>query len=191
MTERFVDALAFACRLHRGQVRKGSGVPYISHLLAVTALVIEAGGDEDEAIGALLHDAVEDQGGAETREKIRDRFGERVAAIVDGCSDTDRTPKPPWKQRKLAYIAHLARAGPSVLLISSADKLHNARSILTEYREIGEKIWKRFNGRRDGTLWCYRAAADAIRDAGGTPLSAALERAVADLERAAAASVKR
>ncbi len=186
MSERFAEAFAFACRLHRGQARKVSGVPYISHLLAVAALVLEAGGDEDEAIAALLHDAVEDRGGAETREKIRARFGARVAAIVDGCSDTDRTPKPPWKQRKLAYIARLADAGPSVLLVVSADKLHNARSLLAAYRETGEAIWKHFRGGRDGTLWHYRAAAEAIRDAGGTPLSADLERTVAELERAAA-----
>lgn len=185
MTERFDDALVFACRLHRAQVRKGSGVAYISHLLAVAALVIEAGGDEDEAAAALLHDAVEDQGGAAALEKIRARFGERVAAIVAGCSDTDRTPKPPWKQRKLDYIAHLAVAGPSVLLVSSADKLHNARSILADYRKIGESVWQRFSGRREGTLWYYRAVADAIRDAGGTPLSAELERTVAELERIA------
>ncbi len=185
MSERFADALAFACRLHRGQARKLSGVPYISHLLAVTALVLEAGGDEDEAIAALLHDAVEDQGGAAAREKIRARFGARVAAIVDGCSDTDRTPKPPWKQRKRAHVARLVSADPSVLLVSSADKLHNARSLLAEHRRVGEAIWEQFRGGREGTLWYYRAAADAIRDAGGTPLSAALERTVAELERAA------
>ncbi len=186
MTERFSEALSFAARLHQGQVRKGSGVPYVSHLLAVTALVIEAGGDEDEAIGALLHDAVEDQGGAETREKIRARFGDRVTAIVDGCSDTDVTPKPPWKDRKLAYIAHIASADNSVLLVSSADKLHNARSIVAEYRYVGESIWERFHGRRAGTLWYYRAVTDAIRDAGGTPLSWVLEQTVAELERVTA-----
>ncbi len=191
MTERFDNALVFACRLHRGQARKVSGVAYISHLLAVAALAIEAGGDEDEAIAALLHDAVEDQGGAATREKIRARFGARVAAIVDGCSDTDRMPKPPWKQRKRAHVAGLADAGPSVLLVVSADKLHNARSLLAAYRETGEAIWKQFRGGRQGTLWYYRAAADAIRAAGGTPLSAALERTVADLEHAAGSSVKR
>ncbi len=186
MTERFAEALSFAARLHQGQVRKGSGVPYVSHLLAVTALVIEAGGDEDEAIGAMLHDAVEDQGGAETREKIRARFGDRVTAIVDGCSDTDVTPKPPWKDRKLAYIAHIATADNSVLLVSSADKLHNARSIIAEHRKVGESIWDRFHGRRDGTLWYYRAVTDAIRDAGGTPLSGVLEQTVAELERVTA-----
>ncbi len=187
MTERFDDALVFACRLHRQQARKGSGVPYISHLLAVAALVIEAGGDEDEAVAALLHDAVEDQGGPPTLREIGERFGARVAAIVAGCSDADGPPKPPWKQRKLDYIARLAGAAPSVLLVSSADKLHNARSILADYRRIGEGVWERFSGRREGTLWYYRAVTDAIRDAGGTPLSAELERTVAALERIAAA----
>lgn len=188
MTERFAEALSFAARLHQEQVRKGSGVPYISHLLAVTALVIEAGGDEDEAIAALLHDAVEDQGGAETREKIRARFGDRVTAIVDGCSDTDQTPKPPWKDRKLAYIAHIATADRSMLLVSSADKLHNSSSIVGEYRQVGEAIWERFKGGRAGTLWYYRAVTDAIRDAGGTPLSAALEETVGELELLTASS---
>ena len=190
MTERFAEALAYAAELHNGQVRKGSGVPYISHLLAVTALVLETGADEDEAIAALLHDAVEDQGGPETREEIRRRFGDRVTAIVDGCSDTDQTPKPPWKERKLAYIRHIRQAEPAVLLVSSADKLHNTRSTLEEYCEIGEELWQRFHGGREGTLWYYRAVADAIREAGGTPLSEQLELAVAELERVTSANVK-
>ena len=129
----FDDALVFASRLHAGQLRKGTPVPYVAHLLAVTATVLEHGGDEDEAIAALLHDAVEDQGGAATRAKIRRRFGENVAAIVDGCTDADTIPKPPWQQRKEAYLAHLVgETSPSVRLVSSADKLHNVRSIIAD-----------------------------------------------------------
>lgn len=186
MSERFSEALAFAARLHADQFRKGSGVPYVSHLLAVAALVMEAGGEEDEAIAALLHDAVEDQGGTRTREQIRSLFGDRVAGIVDGCTDTNQTPKPPWKERKLGYIAHLAEADESVLLVCSADKLHNSRSILAEYKTIGEDLWERFSGGRDGTLWYYRAVTDAIRRAGWTPLLAALEETVSELESLAA-----
>jgi (p)ppGpp synthase/HD superfamily hydrolase len=128
--QRFQAALVQAARLHQRQVRKQSGVPYVSHLLAVCALVLEDGGSEDEAIAALLHDAVEDQGGAQTLDHIRNLFGDEVAAIVDGCSDTDQDPKPPWRERKEAYLRHLAdpATSASVLRVATADKLHNARS---------------------------------------------------------------
>src|SRR5205085_11747027 len=122
LTQRFEEALAFAARLHKSQLRKGTGVPYVSHLLAVAGIALEHGADEDEAIAALLHDAIEDQGGAATREEIRRRFGDRVVGIVDGCSDTDVSPKPPWRERKEAYIAHVRDASPSVRLVSAADK---------------------------------------------------------------------
>ena len=185
LTPRFDDALVYARRLHDGQVRKGSGTPYIGHLLAVTAIVLEHGGNEDEAIAALLHDAVEDQGGAPTREEIRRRFGDSVVAIVDGCTDTDQTPKPSWHQRKEAHLAHLREASSSVRLVAAADKLHNARSVLADYREHGEAIWEQFRGGRAGTLWYYRAMTDALADAGPTPLSAELDRTVGELERLA------
>src|SRR5690242_16149089 len=120
LSSRFEDALGYAARLHAGQVRKGTGVPYVAHLLAVTALALEYGADEETAIAALLHDAVEDQGGAATRAAIQQRFGARVAAIVDGCTDTDVTPKPPWQARKEAYIAHVLVAPPDVRLVSAA-----------------------------------------------------------------------
>jgi GTP pyrophosphokinase len=185
LTSRFDEALVYASRLHDGQTRKGSGTPYIGHLLAVAAIVLEHGGTEDEAIAALLHDAVEDQGGGATREAIRRRFGAAVVAIVDGCTDTDQTPKPPWRQRKEAHLAHLREAAPSVRLVAAADKLHNARSVLADYREHGEAIWGHFRGGRAGTLWYYRAMTDALADAGPTPLSAELDRAVGELERLA------
>src|SRR6266571_1946710 len=122
LTSRFEEALTFATQLHAKQLRKGTTIPYVAHLLAVTALVLENGGDEDEAIAALLHDAIEDQGGAATREAIRRRFGERVVAIVHGCTDTDVTPKPPWRARKEAYIEHLRHASPSERLVALAAK---------------------------------------------------------------------
>lgn len=186
LSERFAAALGYATELHARQVRKGSGVPYIAHLLAVTALVLEYGGDEDTAIAALLHDAVEDQGGAATRAAIAARFGEPVAAIVDGCSDTDVVPKPPWQARKEAYIAHVAAAPPAVLLVSAADKLHNARSILADYRQVGEALWERFTGSRAGTLWYYRALVTAYRQsAAPRALIDELDRTVTELERLA------
>jgi GTP pyrophosphokinase len=182
LSARFEDALVYATRLHARQVRKGTGIPYIAHLLAVTAIVLEHGADEDTAIAALLHDAVEDQGGAATRETIRERFGEQVAAIVDGCTDTDVTPKPPWRARKEAYVAHVRTAPPDVRLVSAADKLHNARSILADYRVLGEATWDRFTGGKAGTLWYYHALVDAFRAAGSTPLVEELARVVDDLE---------
>ena len=185
MTSRFEQALVFAAQLHKDQRRKGSGVPYISHLLAVTALVIEHGGDEDEAIAALLHDAIEDQGGSKAREEIRRRFGDRVTGIVDACTDSQTIPKPPWKERKRAYIAHLAEASAPARLVSAADKLHNARSILNDYRSLGEEVWQRFQGRKAGTLWYYRSVLDALSQAGRTPLVEELDRVVSQLEQLA------
>jgi (p)ppGpp synthase/HD superfamily hydrolase len=180
---RFEEALTYAARLHREQVRKGSGVPYLSHLLGVAGIALEHGASEDEAIAALLHDAVEDQGGAPTLAEIRRRFGDTVADIVAGCSDTDVVPKPPWRPRKEAYVAHLASASPSARLVSAADKLHNARSILTDYRRLGETVWTRFAGGKEGTLWYYRAVVQAFRAYDPTPLVDELERAVEEMER--------
>ncbi|MBI2976897.1 MAG: bifunctional (p)ppGpp synthetase/guanosine-3',5'-bis(diphosphate) 3'-pyrophosphohydrolase [Chloroflexi bacterium] len=185
LTRRFEDALSFATQLHSSQLRKETSVPYISHLLGVTSLVLEHAAEEDEAIAALLHDAVEDQGGPVVRDEIRRRFGDNVAAIVDGCTDTDATPKPPWRARKEAYIAHIRTASPSVQLVSAADKLHNARAILLDYRQMGDSLWERFHGGREGTLWYYRAIVTAFREAGAGParLVDELERVVAELER--------
>ena len=182
LSTRFEEALVFATQLHAGQTRKGTTIPYISHLLAVTAIVLEHGGDEDEAIAALLHDSIEDQGGASTREEIRRRFGDRVVEIVDGCTDTDVMPKPPWRVRKEAYITHISVASAPVRLVSAADKLHNARTVLEDYRIVGEALWKRFNGGKEGTLWYYRAAVDALRKTGATPLIEELDRVVSEIE---------
>jgi (p)ppGpp synthase/HD superfamily hydrolase len=166
LTERFNDALVFTAELHSGQKRKGpEEIPYISHLLGVASLVLEAGGDEDMAIAALLHDAVEDQGGYETLDKIRERFGERVAHIVEGCTDDftghNRTP---WCERKTKYIAHLRDdVDEQTRIVSLADKVHNARTILLDFIEHGDSVFHRFRGHKDGSLWYYRSLVDAFR----------------------------
>ncbi len=180
---KFADALTWAAQLHSQQVRKGSGTPYIAHLLAVAALVLEHGADETEAIAALLHDAVEDQGGAATREAIRTRFGEEVVALVDWASDTDQVPKPPWRQRKEAHVARVRTAPAEAQRILAADKLHNARSLLADLDRHGSSLWSQFQGGAAGTLWYYRAMSDALCDVPPV-LSAQLVAAVQQLERA-------
>lgn len=187
LTWRFDAALVYASCLHANQVRKGTEIPYISHLLAVTSLVMEHGGDEDETIAALLHDAVEDQGGQDTLAVIRARFGDRVAQIVEGCSDACVRPKPPWRERKEHHIACMEAALPSVRLVTLADKLHNARTVLADYRLIGESLWKRFNGGREGTLWYYRSMIDVMRKFGASLLLEELDRTVSELEKLAGA----
>ena len=154
---RLQRAFRYAAEKHAGQTRKQTSVAYLSHLMAVASLVLEAGGDEDLAIAALLHDVVEDCGGAPMLKEVKRRFGSRVAKIVDGCTDSDTVPKPPWRGRKESYIRHLKSADAETRLVSAADKLNNVRSILSDYRDVGESIWDRFNGGREGTLWYYRA----------------------------------
>ena len=156
LSTRFDRALQLAHDLHRRQPRKKSDVPYIAHLLAVTAIVLENGGDEDTAIAALLHDAVEDQGGQPTLDSIRREFGDRVARIVYECSDADGEPKPPWRFRKEQYLQALPHKSTEALLVSFGDKIHNCRSIVRDLRRDGAPVWNRFEGRRDGTLWYYR-----------------------------------
>jgi (p)ppGpp synthase/HD superfamily hydrolase len=185
--EKLEHALLYASRLHRNQVRKGTSTPYITHLLAVASIVGENGGTEDEVVAALLHDAPEDQGGEATLRDIRLRFGDEVAEIVDGCTDTYQDPKPPWRERKERYLAHLANAPDSVRLVSSADKLHNARSVLSDYRLVGEDLWTRFNGRKEGTLWYYRAIVDTLPDE--NPIIEELDRVVTELEARSGARV--
>ncbi|MFH1634991.1 MAG: HD domain-containing protein [Chloroflexota bacterium] len=182
LTPRFQEALVFATQLHARQLRKGSAVPYIAHLLSVTGLVLEAGGDEDEAIAALLHDAVEDQGGLDTLADIRCCFGDRVAAIVEGCSDAYTIPKPPWQQRKEKYIAHLREASPEVRRVSLADKLHNARSILRDLHKDCAATWDKFNGGKDGTLWYYRTLVQIFSEVENDFMVDELARVVAQME---------
>lgn len=179
---RFTDAFLYAAEKHASQRRKRTDVPYISHLMAVAALVLEAGGGEDESIAALLHDVVEDCGGIPVLEEVRRRFGKRVADIVEGCTDAYTIPKPPWKQRKLDYLETLRRAGDDIRLVSAADKLHNVRTILADYRREGDSVWDRFSGRRDGTLWYYRAVLDVLTEGNPNRLVDELQRVVTELE---------
>ncbi|MBX3411589.1 MAG: bifunctional (p)ppGpp synthetase/guanosine-3',5'-bis(diphosphate) 3'-pyrophosphohydrolase [Pirellulales bacterium] len=185
LSSRFESALVYAAQLHAAQTRKASDVPYVAHLLAVASLVIEHGGDEDEVIAALLHDAIEDQGGAPTRAAIVERFGPRVAEIVAGCTDAEVMPKPPWRARKEAHLAHVAVASDSIRLVIAADKLHNARALLHDYRLHGELLWERFNGGREGTLWYYRSMVDALRRGWSHALVDQLARELDELERLA------
>jgi len=182
LSERFDDAVAYANRVHGKQRRKGSEVPYLSHLLAVASLVLEYGGDENEAIAALLHDAPEDRGGAPVLEQIRERFGDRVAGIVEGCSDSlveDPRQKEPWQFRKERYHEHLRETSDSsILLVSAADKLHNARATLNDVQRLGPSVWHRFQSTPEQALWNYRELLDAYR-ASADPRVA---HAVADLQ---------
>jgi (p)ppGpp synthase/HD superfamily hydrolase len=182
---RFLRAFNFAAEKHAGQTRKASTIPYIAHLMGVASTVLEFGGDEDLAIAALLHDVVEDCGGAPMLKEVRRRFGSRVAKIVDGCTDSDTDPKPPWRERKETYIRHLKTADAETRLVSAADKLNNVRSILSDYRDIGESLWARFNGGRDGTLWYYRALLQEFVRRKPNRLIRELELAIKELETTA------
>lgn len=196
LSSRFESALVYANQLHRHQIRKGSGVPYISHLLSVAALVIEDGGNEDEAIAALLHDAIEDQGGDQTRQEIKAKFGQNVVEIVNGCTDAEVIPKPPWKQRKEQYIAKMRNASPEVRRVSMADKVHNLRSILADYhrKDVSpesnsgacivrgdEDIWSKFKGGKAGSLWYYRSLIEINRQMGTSYLTEECDRLVQQL----------
>lgn len=179
---KFVQALGYAARLHARQFRKRTDRPYIGHLLSVTSIVIEYGGDEEMAIAALLHDAVEDQGGMQRLREIRRKFGKRVAQIVEGCTDSYTEPKPPWMDRKRAYVARVAGESEDVRLVSAADKLSNTREVLHDFRVRGESVFERFQGKKEGTLWYYRALVDEFRKAGSNPLVEELGRVVTELK---------
>lgn len=183
LSSRFDDAFRYAHDAHRHQRRKKTERPYISHLMGVASLVLQYGGDEEQAMAALLHDVVEDCGGAPRLEEIRRRFGERVARLVDGCTDSDQTPKPPWRERKEGYLRRVLREDADVLLISAADKLYNVREILMDLREHGPGVWARFSGGQEGSLWYYRALVEAFRKRAPGPLVDELQRAVSELER--------
>ena len=180
MTARFTDAFEYARAHHAEDVRKGTTIPYVSHLLAVTALVLEHGGDETAAVAALLHDVVEDGGGVRALEEIRGRFGEDVAALVLGCSDTTAHRKEDWKVRKERYLDHLESAAPDVLLVSAADKLHNARSILADLRVHHDELWKRFNRGAREQLWYYGSLRDVFVRRMPGRLADELDRTVRD-----------
>ncbi len=178
--QRLANAATFAMTIHAEQTRKGAETPYIGHLLGVASLVLENGGDEDQAIAGLLHDAIEDQG-AHQEGVIAEKFGVRVAAIVRGCTDADTMPKPPWRVRKEAYVTHLEHAGADILLVSCADKLYNARAIRTDLRTYGLAVFERFNAGMNGTLWYYGALAGAFGRLLPGPLSAELAKTVEEI----------
>jgi len=182
---RIVDAFAFTYELHRTQVRKGSKVPYITHLMGVAAIVGRHGGDEDQFIAALLHDAVEDQGGRDTLERIRERFGDAVAAYVEGCSDADTDPKPPWQERKEQFIESMKKASPGLKLIIAADKLHNTRALVSDLHEKGNAVWDLFRAGREGSLWYYAEMVRALSADWSHPLLRELAEEVDVLQRLA------
>ena len=184
LSEKFEEALVYATRAHGDQMRKKTGIPFIAHILGVAAIAMEYGANETEAIGALLHDTVEDCGGAERLCDIRETFGDDVAMIVDGCTDTYETPKPPWLERKRAYIEHLKESDSSTRLVSASDKLHNTRAILAELRRHGLEVFDRFSGKKAGTLWYYRTLVTAFRRHGDhTDLIDELDRVVSEIEK--------
>src|SRR5262249_29197851 len=186
LSPRFDDALRYAAIVHAGQRREGTRIPYLAHLLGVASIALEYGADETETIGALLHDAGEDAGGLGRIEDIRIRFGDPVADIVAGCTDAVTKPKPPWRERKETYIAHLKNAPAPVRLVSASDKLRNARAILRDYRRIGDELWSRFTAGKKETLWYYRALVEAFIEASGrTELIDELDRVVTEIEHLA------
>ena len=183
LTGKFDEALRYAHDAHRTQARKGTGTPYVGHLLGVASIVLDDGGSEDEAIAALLHDAAEDQGGRDRLEDIRARFGGTVARIVEDCTDSWSQPKEPWLERKQAYIQHARRlTGPS-LRVSAADKVHNAYAILRDLRNSGERVWERFQATPDDVLAYYESLVRAYREAGGGLLVDELDRIVRGIQR--------
>ncbi|MDD5629399.1 MAG: HD domain-containing protein [Elusimicrobia bacterium] len=182
LSERFDAALLMASRLHHRKPRKGTDIPYLLHILGVVGAAKAYGATEDEAIAALLHDAIEDQGGPPAEAEVREHFGANVAAIVRGCTDTDSARQPDWRARKESFVARLRTASPSVRLIQACDKLQTARAVLADWRVFGETVWARCNGGKDGTLWYYRAVVGALGQAGGGPLVEELDRAVSELE---------
>lgn len=183
LTSRFDDAFKFAHEIHGAQVRKGNQAPYIGHLMGVTSIVLDDGGSEDEAIGALLHDAAEDHGGRPRLEEIRGRFGDAVAKIVEDCTDSWETPKLPWIDRKRDYVKHAHTLAPPSLRVSAADKVHNSYAILRDLRNNGDQVWSRFNAPADDVMAYYESLVRAFRHAGGGKLVDELERIVRGIQR--------
>ena len=200
LTQRFAEAMHYAHRWHASQTRKGTGIPYLSHLLAVAAIALEHGADEDEAIAALLHDSLEDgphntgEPRAQIEQQIREHFGERVLQIILGCTDTRSDgslgmAKESWAERKTAYLEHLETADASVLLVAAADKLHNMQCILRDFRQVGDELWQRFSAGKEGSLWYYRSLAEILGRRLPSRLSAELQELVAELQCQAGAAM--
>lgn len=183
LTERFDRAFLYASDIHGGHKRKGTSIPYLSHLMAVASLTLEHGGTEDQAIAALLHDAAEDCGGQDRLDDICARFGEAVADIVEDCTDSWEDPKPEWRPRKEAYLKSLESKPDASLLVSLADKTHNARAIVTDLVLEGEKLWERFNKPASDTLWYYRELETFFSRRRPGPLATELKRAVDEMHR--------
>jgi (p)ppGpp synthase/HD superfamily hydrolase len=183
LTTRFDEAFRYAHQVHGDHVRKGNQTPYIGHLMGVASIVIDDGGTEDEAIGALLHDAAEDHGGRPRLEDIRVRFGDAVARIVADCTDSWDSPKQPWIERKRAYVEHAHTLPPSSLRVSAADKVHNAYAILRDLRNSGEHVWMRFNAPADDVIAYYESLVRAFRHSGGGKLVEELDRIVRGIQR--------
>lgn len=183
LSNRFDEAFQYAHDAHAGQARKGTGTPYVAHLMGVASIVLDDGGSEDEAIAALLHDAAEDQGGRPRLDDIRTRFGEAVARIVEDCTDSWEEPKRPWAERKRDYVKHARRLGTSSLRVSAADKVHNTYAILRDLRNMGEGVWARFDATADDIVAYYEALVRAYREAGGGPLVDELDRIVRGIRR--------
>ena len=182
--KRFEDALVYASHVHVGQRRKDSHVPYIAHPLGVAALVLYDGGDEDEAIGALLHDTAEDQGGRERLADVRARFGDRVAQLVEACSDSLDSPKPPWQERKDGFLARLRdETDQGVIRIALADKVDNARSIVRDLEVVGDDVWSRFNAGRDEQLRYHEDLLSIFREKTESPMVGELEALVSEIHR--------
>jgi (p)ppGpp synthase/HD superfamily hydrolase len=183
LSDRFLEAVRYAAEVHKGQTRKGTAIPYLSHLMGVASIVLGDGGNEDEAIAGLLHDAAEDQGGRERLDDIRTRFGDTVARIVEACTDSWATPKEPWIDRKKKYVEHAKHLDAASLRVSAADKVHNAYAILRDLRAQGERVWERFSARPDDIIWYYKSLVHSFRESGGGSLVEELDRIVRGIER--------
>lgn len=183
LSPRFQEAFRYAAEAHGSQRRKGTGAPYIGHLMGVASIVLDDGGSEDEAIAALLHDAPEDQGGRARLDDIRARFGDVVAGIVEDCTDSWATPKEPWAERKKRYAEHARTLSPSSLRVSASDKVHNTYVLLRDLRNHGDAVWDRFSASPDDVVTYYRTLVRSFREAGGGPLVDELDRIVRAIER--------
>jgi (p)ppGpp synthase/HD superfamily hydrolase len=190
LSTRFDQALETASRLHREQVRKGTTIPYVSHVIGTCSIALEYGANEDQAIAALLHDVIEDIESVDDARAEVAVFGPEVLRIVEACSDTDLRPKPSWPERKQSYVARIPDEDAAVLLVSASDKLHNARAILRDVRTEGDALWTRFKAGRDGQLWYYRGLVTAFRSnpAHHRELVDELDRTVREIERLAGAT---
>jgi (p)ppGpp synthase/HD superfamily hydrolase len=183
LTEDIDKAFAYARKIHNNQKRNRTTIPYLSHLMSVSALVMEHGGNEEQAIAALLHDTLEDGGDADKISKeIQHMFGDKVLSMVRELSDTEEQPKPPWKERKETYIAHIEEISDDALVVSMCDKLHNLKTIVWDFHVIGDEIFERFKGKKEGTIWYYTTLTEKYKKILETRPNVQLSRIVFELE---------